>query len=199
MPIDAKLVKSLRDKTGAGFLDCRTALEEVRGNLDEAEKLLRKKGIARAERMQTEQRVTLQGRVGSYVHYTGKTGVLVELCCQSDSAAMSDVFSELLKDLCLQVAAIDTTRYVSRDQIPAEALESVRKAHSGEIEGKPPEVAEKILQLEKNFYSEVCLLDQPFVNPEKFPGTVGDLIKAKINQLGESVTVRRFVRMQLGR
>jgi len=197
MPIDAKLVMQLREQTGAGVLESRKALVECAGDMDKAKALLKQKGIDQAIKKQS--RIAGVGRVGSYIHGNHKVGTLVELCCETDFVAQTDDFLDLLRDLCLQVAGASPI-VVSRDQIPAAEIEIEKKKFEKDLEGKPPEIAAKILdgKLGKTFFSQKCLLDQPFINPAKFDGPVGDMIKAKITKLGENITVRRFTRYEGG-
>jgi elongation factor Ts len=196
MEITAKLVKDLREKTGLGMMDCKQALVEMQGDLEKAVDHLRKKGILKAAKR--EGRATSEGRIASYIHMNGKIGVLVELNCESDFVAKTDQFAELVKDLCMQVAA-SAPRWVSADQIPEEVLAKEKDIYMSQAReaGKPEKMLEKIADGKlKKFFSEVCLLDQPFVKDTD--KTVGDLIKEKIGTLGENITIGRFVRFQLG-
>ncbi|MGC8906853.1 MAG: translation elongation factor Ts [Desulfomonilaceae bacterium] len=196
MEITAALVKELREKTGLGMMDCKSALVETNGDLEKAVEYLRKKGALKAAKR--EGRATTEGRIGSYIHMTGKIGVLVELNCESDFVAKTEQFGELLKDLCMQIAA-SAPKWVSASDIPQEVLDKEREIYVAQAKesGKPEKILEKIAEgkLQK-FYTEVCLLNQPFVkDPDK---SVADVIKEKIAQLGENITVGRFVRFQLG-
>ena len=197
MAIDPKTVMKLREETGAGVLEARKALDETAGDFEKAKVLLRQKGIDKA--IKKSSRITGVGRIGSYIHGNNKIGTLVELCCETDFVAKTDEFLGLLRDVCLQVAGA-TPQYVSRDQIPAEEIEIEKKKFEKELVGKPPEIAAKILEgkLGKAFFAQKCLLDQPFINPGKFDGTVGDMIKAMITKFGENITVRRIVRFEAG-
>ncbi len=196
MEITAKMVKELREKTGLGMMDCKKALEECKGSFDEAVDYLRKKGALKAAKR--EGRATSEGRVGSYIHMNGKIGVILELNCESDFVAKTEQFAELLKDLCMQVAA-SAPRWVASTDVPAEIIEKEKEIYMAQAKeaGKPDKMLEKIAEGKlKKFYSEVALLDQPFVKePEK---TVSELIKEKMAQLGENMTVGRFCRYQLG-
>ena len=192
--IDAKVVKELRDKTGAGMMDCKVALQEAKGDLTEAEKILRKKGIAVAGKKAG--RVANEGCIASYIHHGSKLGVLVEINSETDFVARNDSFRELVKDITQHIAAANPS-YVKREDVPANILESEKEIYRAQVKDKPPQAVDKIVagKLEK-FYSTVCLLEQPFVkNPEI---TVKDHVTAKIAQLGENLVIRRFTRWQLG-
>lgn len=196
MEITAKLVKDLREKTGLGMMDCKQALVETKGDLEQAVDYLRKKGILKAAKR--EGRATSEGRIASYIHMNAKIGVLVEVNCESDFVAKTDQFAELAKDLCMHVAA-SSPLWVSSDQIPEEVLAKEKEIYMTQAReaGKPDKMLEKIAEGKlKKYFSEVCLLDQPFVKDTD--KTVGDLIKEKIGALGENITISRFVRFQLG-
>jgi elongation factor Ts len=192
--IDSKVVKTLREKTGAGMMDCKQALQEAKGNLAEAEKILRKKGIAVAGKKAG--RAANEGCIASYIHHGSKLGVLVEVNSETDFVARNDVFRELVKDIAQQIAAANPS-YVKREEVPAHVIENEREIYRAQVKDKPPQVIEKIVagKLEK-FYSTVCLLEQPFVKDTEI--TIRDHITAKIAQLGENIVVRRFVRWQVG-
>ncbi len=196
MEISAKMVKDLREKTGLGMMDCKKALQETSGDLEKAVDYLRKKGALKAAKR--EGRATSEGRIGSYIHSNGKIGVLVELKCESDFVAKTDKFATLNKDLCMQVAA-SAPRWISPEDVPTEVLEKEKEIYMIQAKeaGKPEKMLEKIAEGKlKKFYSEECLLEQNFVKePDK---TVGTLIKEYIAQLGENISVGRFVRFQLG-
>jgi elongation factor Ts len=194
MEITVDMIKELRQLTGAGVLDCRNALEEVEGNFDEAEKLLKKKGLAFAAKK--AEREAKEGLVEAYVHGGGKLGVLLELNCETDFVARTDDFRELAHDLAMQVAATDP-HYLDPQDIPAETMERERERQRGQIEGnKPEQVMERILEGKlKKYYEEVCLLEQPFIKDEGV--VIRDLIAGKIAKLGENIRVRRFARFQL--
>lgn len=196
MQITAQMVKDLREKTGLGMMDCKNALVEASGDSDKAIENLRKKGALKAAKR--EGRATSEGRIGSYIHMTGKIGVLLELNCESDFVAKTDEFAALIKDLCMQVAA-SSPRWVSPEDVPEDVVTKEKEIYMSQAReaGKPEKMLDKIAEGKlKKFYSEVCLLDQPFVkNPDQ---TVGELIQEKIAKLGENITVGRFVRMQLG-
>ena len=192
--ITAQMVNELRGATGAGLLDCKKALTEANGNIDEATTILRKKGAASAAKK--ADRTTKEGLIESYIHVGGKVGVLVEVNCETDFVARNDDFKALCRDICLQIAAANPF-FVSRDQVPESDLAKEREIAVAQVQGKPPAAVQKIVEgkLEK-FYSTVCLLDQPFVKlPEK---TVKEIITEKITKIGENIQIRRFTRYQLG-
>src|SRR6266481_5088587 len=192
--IDPKLVKRLREKTNAGFMDCKRALVESAGDLEKAETILRTKGIATAAKKAT--RATKEGIVASYIHLQGKVGVLVEVNCETDFVARNENFREFVKDITLHIAAAHPL-YVSRADVPGNLLEAEREIYKAQVKGKPANVVDKIVdgKLDK-FYSTVCLMEQGFIkNPEQ---TIGDLVKAKIAELGENIVIRRFTRYLMG-
>jgi elongation factor Ts len=192
--ISAQAVADLREKTGAGLLDCKKALVEANGNVEEAITILRKKGAASAAKK--ADRATKEGVIESYIHVGGKVGVLIEVNCETDFVARNDDFRAFVKDLCLQIAAASPL-YVSREEVPEADLQKERDIAAAQVQGKPPAAVQKIVEgkLEK-FYSTVCLIDQPFVKlPEK---SVKDMITEKIAKIGENIQIRRFVRYQLG-
>jgi elongation factor Ts len=196
MEISAKLVKELRDRTGAGMMECKKALTEAGGNLPEAEIILRKRGIASASKKTA--RTTRQGVVGSYIHAGAQLGVLVEVNCESDFVARTDDFQQLVKDLAMQVAAADP-QFIRREDVTAEAIEKERDIQRARAlqEGKPEKMVDKIVDGRMSkFYEEICLYDQPFIRENST--TVGDLIKAMIAKLGENISVSRFVRFKVG-
>jgi elongation factor Ts len=197
MEISAKMVKDLREKTGLGMMDCKKALVESEGDLDKAVEYLRKKGALKAATR--EGRATSEGRIGSYIHMNGKIGVLVELNCESDFVAKTDQFAELVKDLCMHVAA-SSPSWISPDDIPEEVVAKEKEIYMSQAKqaGKPDKMLEKIADGKlKKFYSEVCLLEQSFVKDTD--KSIAELIKEKIAQLGENITIGRFCRFQLGR
>lgn len=192
--ISAQAVADLREKTGAGLLDCKKALTEANGNIEEAVTILRKKGAASAAKK--ADRATKEGVVESYIHVGGKVGVLIEVNCETDFVARNEDFRAFVKDLCLQIAAASPS-YVSREEVPEADLAKEREIAMAQLQGKPPAAVQKIVEgkLEK-YYSTVCLVDQPFVkNPEK---TVKELLTQQISTIGENIQVRRFVRFQVG-
>ena len=197
MEISAKMVKDLREKTGLGMMDCKKALVESTGDLDKAVEYLRKKGALKAATR--EGRATSEGRIGSYIHMNGKIGVLVELNCESDFVAKTDQFAELVKDLCMHVAA-SSPQWISPNEVPEEVVAKEKEIYMSQAKqaGKPDTMLEKIADGKlKKFYSEVCLLEQSFVKDTD--KSVAELIKEKIAQLGENITIGRFCRFQLGR
>jgi elongation factor Ts len=193
-------VKSLREKTGAGMLDCRNALVEANGDESQAVEILRKKGMATAGKKAG--RVTAEGVVGSYIHMGGKVGVLVEINCESDFVARGDEFQQLVKDVAMHVAASDP-RFTNRDEVPAGELEKEREILREQLRndpknaGKPDDVINKIIEGRLNkFFEENVLVDQPFVkDPSK---TVGELVAEKIASIKENITIRRFTRYKMG-
>ncbi len=196
MAVDAKLVKTLRDMTGAGFMECKKALEETGGNLEEAVEVLRKKGVAKAAKKAG--RETKEGLIHSYIHAGGRVGVLLELNCETDFVARNELFKELANEIALQIAAMKP-KWVKREDVPKEIIEK-----EGEIareaaiaEGKPEHIAEKIAEGKVNkFFQENCLLEQKFIKDET--KTVEDLIKEYIAKLGENIQVGRFCRFEIG-
>jgi len=196
MEISAKLVKELRDRTGAGMMECKKALVEANGDLAQAEIILRKSGIARAGSKAT--RTTRQGVIGSYIHPGSQLGVLIEVNCESDFVARTDDFQNLVKDLAMQVAAADP-QFIRREDVTKDALDKERDIQRGRAlqEGKPEKMVDKIVDGRMNkFYEEVCLYDQPFIRENST--TVADLIKQVIAKVGENISVSRFVRFKVG-
>jgi len=194
--ISAKLVKELRDRTGAGMMECKKALQEADGNLAEAEIILRKRGLSSASKK--AHRVTRQGVVGSYIHAGSQLGVLVEVNCESDFVARTDDFQELVKDIAMQIAAADP-QFIRREDVTKEALEKETNIQRDRArqEGKPEKMLDKITEGRMNkFYEEICLYEQPFIRDNTT--TIGDLIKTKIAKLGENFSVSRFVRFKVG-
>jgi len=193
-------IKALRDKTGAGMMECKRALTEAEGNEERAIEILRERGLASAKKK--EGRVAAEGVVGSYIHMGGKVGVLVEVNCETDFAARSAEFQQLVKDLAMHIAAAEP-RYVSRDEINAGTLHKEREIARAQAKNdpknanKPEQVIDKIVEGRLNkFYEEVVLLDQPFIkDPAK---TVGELVTEKIGATGETITIRRFARYKMG-
>lgn len=196
MEITAALVKDLRDRTGIGMMECKSALQETGGDIEKAITVLRKKGYARAkDKMEREAK---DGLVGSYIHLNGKIGVLVEVNCESDFVARNEDFQELVKNICLHIAA-SNPRYVSSEEIPHEILDEEKEIIRGQFKdsSKPPEIVDKIVEGKlKKFYEEVCLMDQPYVKDDKV--TVGKHIASFIAKFGENIQVRRFARFELG-
>ena len=196
MAITAEMVKQLRDKTGAGMMDCKSALAEAGGDLEKAVEILRKKGIASAAKRVG--RATKEGVIGHYIHMGGKVGVLIEVNCETDFVARTDDFQTLAKELAMHVAAADP-RYVSREQVPAAELEKDKEIYRAQFagSGKPPAVIDKIVDGKLgSFYSQICLVDQPSVRDPNV--TVQQMLQAASAKTGENVTVSRFVRFKLG-
>src|SRR5262245_15512653 len=194
MEINPQTVKRLREKTNAGFMDCKRALAEAGGDLDKAETILRTKGIASAGKKAS--RATKEGIVASYIHLQGKVGVLVEVNCETDFVAKNDGFRAFVKDITLHIAAAQPL-YVSRDEVPPAKVESERAIFTAQVKGKPENVVSKIVEgkLDK-FYSTVCLLEQGFIkNPEQ---TIRELLASKIAEIGENIVIRRFTRYSVG-
>ena len=194
--ISAQLVKQLREKTGAGMMECKKALTEANGDMGEAEVILRKRGIAAAGKKET--RSTKQGLIASHISEDGKSGVLVEVNCESDFVARTDDFQNLVRDLAMQVAAADP-QFIRKEDVTPEALTKERDIQRARAlqEGKPEKMVDKIVEgrLAK-FYEEICLYEQPFIRDNAT--TVSDLIKTSIAKLGENVSVSRFVRFKVG-
>jgi len=195
MTITAEQVKQLRDMTGAGMMECKKALSETNGDLNKAVDALRKAGIAKAEKR--ADRAASQGRIESYVH-DSRIGVLIEVNCETDFVARTDDFMRLCKDLAMQAAAANAD-YVRRDEVPAERLDRERAIYAEQVknEGKPAHMIDKIVDGKLNkFYSEVCLMEQPFIKDDK--KTIDGLVKETSMKTGENIVVRRFVRFRLG-
>src|SRR5579871_1041832 len=193
-PIPAELVKKLRDQTGAGMMECKAALTEAGGNLEDATVILRKRGLAQAAKKAG--RAANEGQIGAYIHTGGKVGVLIELNCESDFVARTDDFQNLMKELALQVAAASPL-YVRREDIPEAVIDRERGIARAQVEGNPANVIEKIVEGKLGaFYEQVCLVDQPSIRDPKTK--VEQLIKAAIAKLGENIGVARFVRYRVG-
>ena len=194
--ITAKLVSELRERSGAGMMDCKKALDETKGDLDKAVEHLRSKGAAKAEKRAG--RSTSEGVIGSYIHHNGKLAVLVEVACETDFVARTDDFQQLAKSLAEHIAAAAPIA-VDKDQVPAEKVESERRIFSEQVraEGKPDHMIDKIVDGKvAAFYRDVALLHQVWVrDPKK---TIGDLVKETAAKTGENIQVKRFVRYQLG-
>jgi elongation factor Ts len=192
--INPQLVKTLREKTNAGMMDCKRALAEASGDLEKAEAILRTKGIAGASKKAS--RATKEGIVAAYIHLQGKVGVLVEVNCETDFVAKNENFRAFVKDITLHIAAAHPL-YVSREDVPAAMVESERAIYEAQVKGKPENVMKKIVEgkLDK-FYSTVCLLEQGFIkNPDQ---TINELVASKIAELGENIVIRRFTRYLVG-
>ena len=194
--ITAQLVKQLRERTGAGMMECKRALEESKGDVGEAEVVLRKRGIANASKKSA--RATRQGVIGSYIHAGSQLGVMVELNCESDFVARTDDFRELVHDIAMQIAAADP-QFIRREDVTEEALRKERDIQRARAlaEGKSEKMVDKIVEGRMNkFYEEVCLLEQPYIKDNSL--TVTQLIATKIARTGENITVARFVRLKVG-
>jgi len=195
--ITAKLVKDLRDQTGAGMMDCKKALKETDGNVEKALEWLRKKGIASAEKKSG--RIATEGSIGSYIHTGARVGVLLELNCETDFVAKGDIFQSLLKDVSMQVAACPNVEYVSIDEIPSDVVEKEKQIEMGrdDLSGKPEQIKEKIVEgrIAKRL-NELVLLSQPYIKDSSL--TVEDLVKQAAAKIGENIQVRRFTRYTLG-
>jgi elongation factor Ts len=194
--ITASLVKQLRERTGAGMMECKSALTESKGGIGEAEVVLRKRGIASAGKKAS--RTTKQGTVGSYIHAGAQLGVLVEVNCESDFVARTDDFQELVRDLAMHIAAADP-QFVRKEDVTQAAIDKEKDIQRARAlnEGKPEKMVDKIVEGRMaKFYEEVCLYEQPFVKENTI--TIDQLIKTKIAKLGENITVSRFSRFKVG-
>jgi elongation factor Ts len=194
--ISATLVKQLRERTGAGMMECKKALQAANGSLDEGETWLRKQGIASAGKKAG--RATKQGLVSTYIHAGGQLGVMVEVNCESDFVARTDDFKELVHDIAMHIAATDP-RFIRKEDVAQEVMDKERDIQRARAlnEGKPPAVVDKMIDGRMNkFYEEICLLEQPFVKEPTI--SVGQLVKTKIAKLGENISVARFVRFKVG-
>lgn len=194
--ISASMVKELRERTGAGMMDCKKALQEANGDMDKAVEILRERGLAAAAKKAG--RIAAEGLVDSYIHGEGRIGVLVEVNCETDFVAKTDEFKTFVRDIAMHIAASDP-QYLSREDVPEEVIEKEKEILRAQAlnEGKPEKVVDKMVEgrLEK-FFKEVCLLEQPFVkDPDK---TVKDILTEKIATIGENITIRRFVRYERG-
>ena len=194
--IDAKQVKDLREKSGAPMGDCLKALQEAKGDMEDAFVVLRKRGMASAAKKAS--RTTNEGAVGTYIHAGGKIGVLLELNCESDFVARTDDFQDLLKDIAMHIAAVDP-RFVAKDEVTPADIEREKDIYRSQAvaSGKPANIIEKMLEGKMSkFYEEVCLLEQPFIKESS--QTIGQLIASKIAKLGENISVKRFARFKIG-
>lgn len=191
---DTASIMKLREQTGAGILECKSALDDVKGDFEKALEIIKKKGIAKAAKK--EQRATAEGRVGTYIHTNGKLGVMVELNCETDFVAKNEVFQQLLKDICMQVAATKPIA-IRREDVPAHIAEEQKKIFAEEAKGKPANIIEKITAGKlDSFYKETCLLEQPFIKDNT--RTIQDLLVANIAKIGENMKINRFVRFEVG-
>jgi len=196
MEISASLVKQLRERTGAGMMECKGALVEAKGDLTEAEVVLRKKGIASAAKKSS--RTTKQGVIASYIHPGAQLGVLIEVNCESDFVARTDDFQELVHDLAMQIAAADP-QFIRREEVTQAYLDKEKEIQRARAlaEGKPEKMVDKIVEGRMSkYYEEVCLYEQPFIKENTT--SIADVIKAKIAKLGENISVSRFVRFKVG-
>jgi elongation factor Ts len=196
MDITAAMVKKLRDATGAGMMECKAALTEANGNMEEATTILRKRGLAQATKKAG--RSTNEGLIGSYIHMGGKIGVLVEVNCESDFVARTDDFQSLAREIAMHVAA-SSPQYLRREDVPPDVLDRERAIYRAQMEDqkKPPQVIDKIVEGKLNsFYEQVCLLDQPSIRDPKV--TIGQNVQAAVAKLGENISIARFVRFKLG-
>ena len=196
MAISATQVKELRDKTGAGFMDCKSALTEADGDLDNAVTILRTRGQARAAKRSG--RTTSQGLVGNYIHVGGQVGVLVEVGCESDFVARTDEFQQLVREIAMHIAAANPS-YVTRAQVPSEDVEREQAIFRAQFEdsNKPPQVIDKIVDGKLNsYYQQVVLLDQPSIRDPKI--SIGDLVTAAIAKMGENISIVRYARFKVG-
>jgi elongation factor Ts len=194
MVITAAMVKKLRDATGAGMMECKAALSEANGNMEEATTILRKRGLAQATKKAG--RSTNEGLIGSYIHMGGKIGVLVEVNCESDFVARTEDFQNLAREIAMHVAAA-SPQYVRREDVPGDVLDRERGIYRDQVKDKPVQVMDKIVEGKLNsFYEQVCLLDQPSIRDPKV--TVGQLVQAAVAKLGENISIARFVRFKLG-
>lgn len=194
MGVSAQEVKALRDKTNAGMMDCKKALTEANGDIEKAIELLRKKGIALADKKSS--RATNQGLIDSYIHLGNKVGVMIEVNCETDFVARNEVFQSFVRDLMLQVAS-SVPLYVSSEDVPESIVEKEKEIARSQVTGKPENIVEKIVEGKINkYFEQVCLLNQVFVKDDKL--TISDLLKNKIAEIGENIVIRRFVRYQLG-
>ena len=194
--ITAQLVKELRERSGAGIMECKTALKEADGDVAQGELILRKRGIAVAQKKSS--RAANEGTIGTYIHPGGKLGVLVELNCETDFVARTDDFQELVHDVAMHIAAADP-QFIRKEDITEEALDKEKQVQRARAlqEGKPEQVIEKIIEGRMGkFYEEICLLEQPFVKDGSV--TIGELITAKIAKLGENITLSRMARFKIG-
>jgi elongation factor Ts len=196
MAVTAAMVKEIREKTGAGMLDCKKALDETNGDITRAMEILREKGLAAAANKSG--RIATEGAVGSYIHAGGRFGVLVEVNCETDFVAKTDEFKDFVKDIAMQISA-SNPRYVRREEVPQADLDKEREILKAQAlnEGKPEKIIEKMVEgrLAK-FYEEFCLMEQSFIkDPDK---TISSLLNEKVSKIGENITIRRFVRFELG-
>lgn len=194
--VSAGMVKELRERTGAGMMDCKRALNEVNGDMEKAIDYLREKGLAAAAKKSG--RITAEGLVDSYIHGVGRIGVLVEVNCETDFVAKTDQFKALVRDIAMQIAA-SKPEYIRREEVPADIIAREKDVLAAQAanEGKPEKIIEKMVEgrIEK-YYKEVCLLEQPFIKDPDI--SINQLLTGSISKIGENISVRRFVRFELG-
>jgi elongation factor Ts len=196
MEISAQMVKELRERTGAGMMDCKAALAEANGDMEKAIEILRKKGLAKAAKKAG--RETKEGLIISYVHHNGKIGVLLELNCETDFVARTDEFKELGNKIAMHIAAM-APKWVKREDVPADVIEKEKEIYREQLKdsGKPAQVIEKIIEGKlESFYQDNCLLEQKYALDQTI--TIKDMIQQAIAKIGENIQVSRFVRMQVG-
>ncbi|NMM51213.1 translation elongation factor Ts [Paenibacillus aquistagni] len=196
MAISAAQVKELREKTGAGILDAKKALEEANGDLNKASEILREKGLAAAAKK--ADRVATEGAVQSYIHAGGRIGVLVEINCETDFVAKTDQFQEFARDIAMHIAA-SSPKYIRREEVPSDEIEKEKEILKAQAlnEGKPEKIVEKMVEGRiSKYYEEICLMEQSFIkDPDK---TIDQLLNEKVSKIGENISIRRFVRYELG-
>lgn len=192
--ITAQLVKTLREKTNVGMMECKAALTEAKGDLEAAETILRKKGIAKAEKKADRQ--AKEGIIASYIHLGGRVGVLIEVNCETDFVAKNENFQAFVKDITLHIAAANP-KYVTREEVPADLIVKEKEIAAEQVKGKPANIVDKIVEgkLEK-IYSDFCLMEQAYIKDDS--KTITDLVKSKIAEIGENIVIRRFVRYAVG-
>ncbi len=192
--ITAQLVKTLREKTNVGMMECKAALAEANGDLEAAETILRKKGIAKAEKKADRQ--AKEGIIASYIHLGGRVGVLIEVNCETDFVAKNENFQAFVKDVTLHIAAANP-KYVTREEVPADLIAKEKEIAAEQVKGKPANIVDKIVEgkLEK-IYGDFCLMEQAYIKDDS--KTITDLVKGKIAELGENIVIRRFVRYAVG-
>lgn len=196
MDISAGQVKELREKTGCGIMDCKSALAEANGDMEKAVELLKIKGLSKADKKMT--RSAKQGKIGSYIHSNGKIGVLIELNCETDFVANTEEYHSLIKEISMQIAAADP-KFIKKEDVPADFIERERQIYKKQVmeQGKPEAVADKIVEGKmSSLYKDVCLLDQLYIRDNKI--TVNDLVKSYISKFGENIVISRFTRYAIG-
>ena len=194
MEISAAMVKKLRDQTGAGMMECKAALTEANGDIEAANTILRKRGLAQATKKAG--RSTNEGLIGNYIHMGGRIGVLVEVNCESDFVARTEDFQALAREIAMHIAAANP-QYVKREEVPADLVEREKAIYRDQVKDKPAQVVDKIVEGKLNsFYEQICLLEQPSIRDPKM--TIGQLIQASIAKMGENISIARFVRFKLG-